>query len=547
MGDSESSFAVLYAAKSTIDSKGSNATQLADGRAFAEAQGLEVIAEYTDEDASAYHGNRGPGLAAALNHAERVGGSIVVQHSDRLARGDGVQARHLVQLVFEAKSRGIRLRSVEDDSSLENVLMAAVMGERNSEDSRRKSAAVRAGLARRRASGRRTGGQTYGLTWRRNDRDERETVPEPAQAAIVERIYAEYLAGRNVLQIVKALNGDRIRASRGGKWKPAVISTVLANPLYAGLVRDGAKLIEGQHEAIIERKRWEEVQALRKAKAKTHRTGRSTLGRHLFRKGFLRCGECGAAMVPRTERNKDGSLRETYRCYGRYTDPAHCSMKQLRRAPIDTAVYAYFEQVGLDVEATRQQLAEATERKVAELAALLDAAHREASASASRLARVKRDYASGELSAAEWREFREELQPEAEAAAAERERLAAQLAEVKAGPKLDGLEDEVIEQLAAIRAAIAGEVRDAAGVDGARATLLRLFDRFILHPGRPETAHLELIGDNYWIEPVISEHAVAGYDEKLRPVLERKPLDKAEKNGSRGFVWLNPVISPISA
>jgi DNA invertase Pin-like site-specific DNA recombinase len=538
MDDQQSAFAVLYAAKSTVDTKGSNETQLADARAFAEREALDVIATYADENESAFHGNRGPELAAALDHAEQLGGSIVVQHSDRLARGDGVQARHLVQLVFEAKRRGIRLRSVEDDSSLESVLMAAAMGERNTEDSRRKSAAIKAGLARRRASGRRTGGQTYGLTWRRNEQDERETVPKPAQAAIVERIYAEYLAGRNVLQIVKALNGDRIPAFRGGKWKPAVVSSVLANPLYAGLVRDGEKLIDAQHEAIVDRERWEEAQALRKAKAQTHRTGRSTLGQHLFRKGFLRCGECGAAMLPRTERNKDGSLRETYRCYGRYTDPDHCSMRQQPRAPIDSAVYAYFEQVGLDVEATRDQLAAATERKVAEIGALLDAAKREAAAAAARLSRVRRDYAAEELSASEWREFRDELQPQAEAAVAERDRLEMQLAEIKAGPKLDGLEDEVLQQLADIRAAVAGQVRDAVGVEGVRATLLRLFDRFILHHSQPQKAHLELLGEEHWIEPLINERAVAGYDEKLRPVLERKPLDKAENNGSSGLVWL---------
>jgi DNA invertase Pin-like site-specific DNA recombinase len=532
-----STLAVLYAAKSTVDKKGSNATQLADGRAFADREGLQVVAEYVDEDASAYHGNRGPGLAAALDRAERLAGSLLVQHSDRLARGDGVHARHLVQLVFEAKSRGIRLRSVEDDSSLENVLMAAAMGERNSEDSRRKSAAIKAGLARRRASGRRTGGQTYGLTWCRNESDERETIPDPTRAPIVERIYAEYLAGRNILQIVKALNGDRIPAARGGKWKPAVISTVLANPLYAGLVRNGTELIDAEHEAVIPRERWEEVQVLRKAKAQTHRTGRSTLGQHLFRKGFLRC-ECGAAMVPRTHRNKDGSLRETYRCYGRYTDPAHCSMDSQPRARIDTAVYTYFEQVGLDVEATREQLAAATERKIAEVGALLEAAEGETSAAAARLARIRHDYASGELDVAEWRGFRDELQPQAAAAAAERDRLETQLAEIKAGPKLEGLEDEVLRQLAEVRAAIAGKVNDVTGVDGARATMLRLFDRFILHQGRPESAHLELVGTEYWIEPVISLHAVAGYDEKLCPVLARKPLDRAGKNDSSALVRL---------
>ena len=45
---------------------------------------------------------------------------------------------------------------------------------------RRKGSAVRAGLARRRAAGKRTGGNSYALTWRRNENDERETIPDKA-------------------------------------------------------------------------------------------------------------------------------------------------------------------------------------------------------------------------------------------------------------------------------------------------------------------------------------------------------------------------------
>jgi site-specific DNA recombinase len=538
--------AVLYAAKSTVDKRGSNTTQLADARALAERERLEVVAEYADEDASAYRGNRGPGLAAAIDHAERLGGSLIVQHSDRLARGDGVQARHLVQLVLEAKARGIHLRSVEDDSSLESVLMAAAMGERNTEDSRRKGASIRAGLARRRSAGRRVGGQSYALTWRRNADDERETVIDPGQAVVVERIYAEFLAGRNLLQIVKALNGDGIPSARGGRWSTATITSILRNPLYTGLVRDGEELIEARHEAIIPRDRWEEVQALRAAKSRTHRVGRTPLGRHLFRKGFLRCGDCGAGIVPRTSRNKDGTLWEGYRCHGRYTDPDHCSMDSQRRAVIDTAVFSYFQQVALDVEETRVQLLASVERKVSEIQGLLEAAEREANAATARLERVKRDYVAGELIAEEWRELRAELEPQADAAFAECDRLAARLADVKAVPDPSALEFELIEQLAHIRAAIAGQVNDATGVDAVRATLMRLFDHFVLHRGTPDSSHLELIGEGYWIEPVVSEHAIAGYDEKLRPILTRKPLDQAKNNDSDSFVRLYPVISPIS-
>lgn len=67
-----------------------------------------------------------------------------------------------------------------------------------------------------------------------------------------------------------------------------------------------------------------------------------------------------------------------------------------------------------------------------------------------------------------------------------------------------------------------------------RSALPRLFDGFTLHRDIPDRAHVELI-DSQWIEPRVSEKAVAGYDEKLRPVFVRKPLDQAENNYAEAF------------
>ena len=86
--------AILYAAKSTEDIHGSIPTQLEDGQKLAERESLEVVGEYADEAASAYNGDRGPELAAALEHAQRIGASLIVQHSDRLkANEHGGQGR----------------------------------------------------------------------------------------------------------------------------------------------------------------------------------------------------------------------------------------------------------------------------------------------------------------------------------------------------------------------------------------------------------------------------------------------------------------------
>jgi hypothetical protein len=72
-----------------------------------------------------------------------------VQHSDRLARGDGVTADHLAEVFFELRRAGVQLRSVHDDGTFTNPMLVAAIGERNREDSARKSLACRAGKRRR--------------------------------------------------------------------------------------------------------------------------------------------------------------------------------------------------------------------------------------------------------------------------------------------------------------------------------------------------------------------------------------------------------------
>src|SRR5215208_5300387 len=95
-------YAVLYAAKSTEDERGSIPTQLAQCRAQAEREGREIVDEFYDESASAFKGNRGSGLSAAKDAAIKAaaqhgGCHLFVQHSDRLARGDGITADHLAE------------------------------------------------------------------------------------------------------------------------------------------------------------------------------------------------------------------------------------------------------------------------------------------------------------------------------------------------------------------------------------------------------------------------------------------------------------------
>src|SRR4051812_29842313 len=147
---------IIYAAKSTEDRRGSIATQLEDARAMAAREGWTVVGEHRDEGFSAYRGNRGPGLEAAKREAANAAAEhgqamLVAQHSDRFARGAGDAAGaadHLGEVYFAMRRQGVRLRSAQDDANLEDVLRAVLIGERNTEDSRRKAQATCAGMRR---------------------------------------------------------------------------------------------------------------------------------------------------------------------------------------------------------------------------------------------------------------------------------------------------------------------------------------------------------------------------------------------------------------
>lgn len=546
--------AVLYAAKSTKDPRGSIPTQLKDAQALAKRERLEVVAEFSDEDASAWSGDRGPGLAEAMKRAEETGAALVVQHTDRLARGDAKQARHLVEFALWSLQQGVSILSVEDPATFDDLERRglsgpAMMGDRNAFDSQRKSDAVKAGWKRRRERGEYVGHAPFGYKRERSGDDRPVLVPDARDAAIVKRVFAEFIAGRSQSQIARDLHAEGVRGRGGGAIRQSRIGKLLRLATYAGYVEADGELVEATHEPIIDRKTWREAQGLLEASNAQRGKGRGRRpSRHLFKGGMLICGECEAPMSPRSRPHED-----KYVCYSRLHDWHSCTMPTIDRADVDQAVFGYFTRAALDVEATREELAKATDAQVERASALLDGAEGDVRRVEGELDRIKADYRAGDLSARDWADFRDELETELGAAREERERLAQQLADAKAGTTLADAEQDVLEALAAIREALAGGAREAEGIEAVRASLTRSFDRFVLHRGVPTVANAidpaaglrgaadwsaedelrridaaENPDRHCWIEPVIRPEALVGYV-SLYPMVEKKPLQMAKK------------------
>jgi hypothetical protein len=351
---------------------------------------------------------------------------------------------------------------------------------------------------------------------------ERETgplVPHPEEAELVRRIFSEYVGGKSQRQIARNLDRDGVRTKRGGRWSQAVVARILSNPVYVGELRQEG--IQAKHAPIIDRGLWDEAERLRSSLARTKSggRGRAPKGRHLFRHGILKCGRCGEAMVPRTiaPRSKTGKPYEAYLCYGRIRDVEACDQLPVRRQDIDGAFLRYFETAALDVDATRAQFAAEQSRQLAETEALRERARREEHEAAARLVRVRRDYQDGKLDADDWRDQRDELTAELEAARAQAAQLEERVVDL-AERELPVAELVVLEYLTDLRAAIVGRVREGDSLEAVRAALFTLFDGFILHrfegdTGPPIANEELLVGDplngGYFLEPSVRGEMVA--------------------------------------
>jgi DNA invertase Pin-like site-specific DNA recombinase len=534
--------AVLYAAKSTQDKHKSIPKQLEDGRRKAAEENWEVIGEFRDEGFSAYSGNRGPGLKAATELAEAAAlerGStcmLVAQHSDRFARGAGDRpgaSDSLIEVWTRMRRSDVHLRTFQNDAMMQKPVLVAVASEQAYEDSKRKSESTADGHRRRRREGKAHGGRRR-FGYRLGSDAALERVE--AERLVVIRMFDEFLAGASDTAIMRGLIADDIPTINGGRWHQATVRDILINPLYAGKLQTKDGVVQGVHEPCVSEGTFEKAQELRAVRGKVGKgRGRRTSGKHLFRKGMLRCGQCGGSMVPRTTRpgkSRPGrAISETYCCYEHNRDKSLCAMTPISREVVDVAIYRYFAQVGLDVEATRAQVSNSRDRKLSEIRALRDQAQTEKRRAEERLARVRRDYADDKLSAEDWADFRDELTVELDAATGEVERLLGQEAEVDAWAEFKDAERDTLRMLVGVREAIAGEISDASNIDAVRAALTRLFEAFVIREASlGQRVHADLAWrGGFVIEPVVRDQAVEGYSE-LRPIFRREPLYDAENN-----------------
>ncbi|MEK6250922.1 MAG: recombinase family protein [Actinomycetota bacterium] len=529
--------------------------QEASIRSYIDAQGWELAELFTDAGVSGRKTSRPEldRLLATLPEIDR----IVLVSLDRLGR----DAAGLLDLFATLKAAGVELAAVRqpiDTSSAAGRLLPTLLAALAEYEAELLGERVSANAAQRASEGRHHGRAPFGYGSKAG-----VLVPIEAQAVIVRRIFREAGRGRSQRQITRGLNQDGIRSARGRQWRISAVGQVLRNPTYRGAIPWGDGEFKGQHVAIVKPALWQKVASERESNTETRKggPGRLPAGPFLFTKGLLRCGLCLDAMSPRSDA-RDG--RESYKCLGRERHGVdHCAQTPIPRKLLDAATFAYFEHVGIDVDALERQLADAVDQGRREVAAGLTDANREERQAAEAVERVRGDYTSGEISADEWRELKPGLESKHEAAQAalaqlrDREGQVEEAAAHVADPK-----DAALERVKSIRAAVAGKVTDAEGIEQVRLELRALFDVFLVAPrgvraagertleGLPsgvqkalaeDRAALDLeiresgsepfTADGWIVYPFPKPELLDGIDEAFRPILRHEGSTLPNKGG----------------
>ena len=267
---------------------------------------------------------------------------IVVKDMSRLGR-NYVECGYYTDEFFKAK--GVRFIALNDgiDTLEDNDMLpfCHVVNEIYPKQVSRKVRQVKVSNARQ---GKFNGSQAaYG--YEKSPHDTHILIPDEPAASIIRRIFAEFAAGFSARGIGNRLNAEGVDSPRfyhykkigkpnpnaedKNRWGSATILQILRNRVYIGdmvqckrsavsykvkkrLTKDPQDwiVVEGTHEAIIDRDMWDRVQERMERKHVTHTTSAGTVG--LFA-GLLRCAECGATLAYMRKRLQGWEIG-VYRC-----------------------------------------------------------------------------------------------------------------------------------------------------------------------------------------------------------------------------------------
>ena len=306
----------LYARKSTdVEDKQvlSIEAQLAELRALAQREGLEIVEEFVEKRSAKMPGR--PVFEEMVNRIERgEAQGILCWKIDRLSRNPVDSGRIswlLQQGVIQQIQSHERVYLPHD-----NVLIMSVEFGMANEYVRQLSANTARGLRHKARQGYCPGQAPLGY---RNNPATRTIVVDRKKSKVVREAFELYVKGTSRMEDIAQFMFERgIYTKPTKRWenggnrprKKDQIKFMLSNPFYYGHFIYCGELYEGKHEPIVSKELFDRVQTVlaRRCKVQVPEKQPQALC------GLLKCSECGCAITAEVQTKKSGRSYIYYHC-----------------------------------------------------------------------------------------------------------------------------------------------------------------------------------------------------------------------------------------
>jgi site-specific DNA recombinase len=188
------------------------------------------------------------------------------------------------------------------------------------------------------------------------------------EAAHVRQIFALYLKHEGLIPVVRELERrgwvnkrwvTRKGHARGGRsFTKTSLYQLLSNVVYAGKVKYKNEVHPGEHDGIVKKEVWKQVQALLQRNGRNSRVPiRNKFGALL--QGLLRCVPCGCAMTPTfASKNKTRRYRYYVCCSAQKRGWSTCPSKAIPATEIERFVLGRIQDIGKEPGLLRDALAQ---------------------------------------------------------------------------------------------------------------------------------------------------------------------------------------------
>ncbi|MBB3018611.1 DNA invertase Pin-like site-specific DNA recombinase [Microvirga lupini] len=346
--------------------------QIALARAFAEREGLTVVATYSDRAKSGASFFDRDGLIDLMQAAKSGAFDVLLVESlDRLSRDQEDLAGLYKRLTFFK----VEIRTLNEGTATPvHIGLRGLVGQLFLTDL---AAKVRRGQIARVKEGKLPGTPPYG--YRAIPGRPGQPEIDPGEAEIVRRIFTEYAQGRTPREICAGLNREGIPSPRGGPWRhggivksastDAQAGGMLRNRIYVGQVTwsrnqrvlnpetgkrvvraapvDERIIVDTPHYRIVSDELWNAAHAvLRERSARANGIGRHSRAASRngsFLAGLVECEACGGPMVV------------SERCKFRHTARIKCRSAHLGEGCSHSKSYDLVRIEKLSVEVLREK------------------------------------------------------------------------------------------------------------------------------------------------------------------------------------------------